>query len=354
MTTNDSKIINLLRFPLMLLVVCAHSYVKMESGCFSSFFSIAISHVIAHLAVPLFFVFSGYLFYVHLEEWNWNVWTRKIRSRLATVLIPYLFWICICIFVKGHWQQTSILEYIRLFWDSTVWGAGKIDILGHSAATTAPALYPFWFLRDLMVVLCFTPILYVFLRQREVHSPIMPFFFLATFFFLYATRISLIVPGFSAESFFYFSLGACLSLHRLSLTEFFVPYRFLLSILACVLFVVEVAFDSNYSFWGNIIHPFYILFGIISILSGTALLIEKVNPENSIMFWVEGQRHGSFFLFAVHSMILPWVGKALHLLPLPALLFYLLRIMIVVVLCMVSYRIIYRLSPRFCHWIGCR
>lgn len=354
MTTNDSKIIDLLRFPLMLLVVCTHSFVKMESRCFSSFFSIAISHVIAHLAVPLFFVFSGYLFFVHLEDWNWNEWKRKMRSRLKSVLIPYLLWICVCILVKGHWQHASVLDYIRFFWNSTVWGAGKIDFLGHSAATTAPILYPFWFLRDLLVVLSFTPLLYVCLRRRGGYSSIIPFLFLAILFFLYATRISLVIPGFSIESFFFFSLGGCLSLHGLSLTEVFFPYRLPLLILAFALLIVEIVLDSNYSYWGNIIHPFFIIHGIIATLCAAALLLEKVNPKNRIMLWVENQRHGSFFLFAVHAMILPWVGKMLHFWPLPALLFYLLRILIVVALCMISYRIMFRLSPRLCHFMGCR
>lgn len=343
-----------MRFPLMVLVVCAHSYMKMESGSFSSYYSIAISHVIAHLAVPFFFVISGFLFYVHLEDWNWNAWNRKIKNRCSSILIPYLLWIGIYIIVKGQWHQESISDWIQLFWNSTVWGAGKLDIWGHSAVTTAPILYPFWFLRDLMVLLCLSPIVFGILRQREGHSPIIPLIWLAILFFFYATGTSLVIPGLSFESLFFFSLGAFFSLHRLSLTEVFRSYRLPLFLLTSILLIVEICLDSNHSYWGNIIHPFYIVLGVIATWLVVALTIEKVSPENTIVHGITHLRHASFFLFAIHAMLLPWVGKGLRLLHLPALLFYLFRIIAVVLLCFLIYQLMYRISPKCCRWLGSR
>ena len=47
-------------------------------------------------AVPLFFAISGFLFFQKLETWSWPVWKQKIRSRVRTLLIPFIIFNAIC------------------------------------------------------------------------------------------------------------------------------------------------------------------------------------------------------------------------------------------------------------------
>jgi len=109
----DSKVIHTLRFPLICLVVCVHSFsfikgwnvdalslLNISGADIYSLFCISISMTLAHIAVPTFFVISGFLFFKGLERWNWDIYKGKMRKRIYTLLIPYLIWNTIFIITK--------------------------------------------------------------------------------------------------------------------------------------------------------------------------------------------------------------------------------------------------------------
>ena len=56
---------------------------------------VAITQVITHCAVPIFYIISGYLFYQKLSIWNFEVWKQKMKKRIKTVGLPYIVWITI-------------------------------------------------------------------------------------------------------------------------------------------------------------------------------------------------------------------------------------------------------------------
>ena len=62
-----------------------------ESG-FYNIVQVLFSQGICRVAVPMFYFISGYLFYNELKEWNWEVYGRKLKSRVSTILIPYCIW----------------------------------------------------------------------------------------------------------------------------------------------------------------------------------------------------------------------------------------------------------------------
>ena len=105
MTKETSNIISFLRFPLTVMVVLIHCFGAGECrigdiqwDAFSAWnaydiIRVTMKHVICQIAVPAFFLMSGYLFFQKLQDkWDWSIWKRKIRSRVFTLLIPYLVW----------------------------------------------------------------------------------------------------------------------------------------------------------------------------------------------------------------------------------------------------------------------
>jgi len=101
----DSKVIHTIRFPLICLVVCVHSFsfikgwnindldlYNMSGADFYSLFCITFSMTLAHIAVPTFFLISGFLFVKGLEKWNRTVYKGKLNKRVYSLLIPYLIW----------------------------------------------------------------------------------------------------------------------------------------------------------------------------------------------------------------------------------------------------------------------
>ena len=89
------KVFDWLRFPLIVFVVYIHSFGKPIDFYAIDFsnpmpmdyynlFRISISHVLTHIAVPMFFFISGFLFFNKLQEWNRTVYFDKLKKRIKT------------------------------------------------------------------------------------------------------------------------------------------------------------------------------------------------------------------------------------------------------------------------------
>ena len=89
---HQSKVIEWLRFALAALVVFMHAPVigvenyseNIYSGGVLPVLMILIKRGIGSVAVPTFFFISGYLFFVKLEHWSWDVFAQKIKKRIGS------------------------------------------------------------------------------------------------------------------------------------------------------------------------------------------------------------------------------------------------------------------------------
>lgn len=86
-----SESISWLRFPLVLMVVFIHSsgFGEFQTDSFNfsalsdinlyDFSRILVSQILCQVAVPLFFIISGYLFYTKFDNqsWSWEIWIKK-------------------------------------------------------------------------------------------------------------------------------------------------------------------------------------------------------------------------------------------------------------------------------------
>lgn len=203
-------VISQLRFPLIVLVTFAHSYSGV-SGEYSlladwnayEFLKLLVSQTLVKVAVPVFFIISGYLFFVNVWEWNVQVYRRKLLRRVKTLLIPYLLWNLLMV-----WKLRMISwDMFWVFWKP----AGvQVDWFGHVQLMTAPANMPLWFLRDLMVVSLLTPILYIGIKR-------LGWWLMAGLAVVYLSGVCAFVPGLSAYAVFFFTLGAFLAIRKMNL-----------------------------------------------------------------------------------------------------------------------------------------
>lgn len=67
------------------------SFISYQNGAFD-IIRIFFSRGICWVAVPIFFIISGYLFFSKLEEWNSDIYKNKIKRRVTSLMIPYLIW----------------------------------------------------------------------------------------------------------------------------------------------------------------------------------------------------------------------------------------------------------------------
>ena len=99
----QSASIDLLRFPLAIMVIFIHmnpDVINLVDADFSlisghgiyNVTGILLSHVLTHIAVPTFYLISGYLFFINFQKWSWEGYKKKLNSRIKTLLVPYLLW----------------------------------------------------------------------------------------------------------------------------------------------------------------------------------------------------------------------------------------------------------------------
>lgn len=305
-----SNTIEWLRFFCAVLIVLIHSVgvpvngsdvVSYQNGVYD-IVRIFFSEGVGRVAVPLFFLISGYLFFIGLEEWDKDKWLKKLKRRGKTLLIPYLIWNVIAIvfaffllYFRSRSNGTEIptamgwyreIGGLRSFWDAT--------------KGNYPYNYPLWFIRDLMVIVLVSPLIYQFVKRTKIIGLIL--LFIPYFFEKNPT-----IPGLSAEGFFFFSLGAYLSIHKLDFTEFFKKHWIIETCLAVPFLIAMVMTYGNNDVLWEYVRKGLTLFGCPATIGIVALLFErnrlKVHPTLS---------NSSFLIYAAHArIVLPIVEGAL-------------------------------------------
>lgn len=301
----QSKIIDFLRLPLVIAVLFIHdttSVVLVNGKYFGSeaempffqYFSCFFSEVIGRIAVPLFFFISGFLFFQNIQIFNLQVYKSKLKTRLKTLLVPYLFWNFIVIalffmlqnipFLKGFANRELILnDFFSFFWDNQ----GEVF---SSKMQGFPISYQFWFIRDLMVVVLLTPFIYLLNRYSKFYGII-----LLGILFIMDWWFSL--TGFSIVGIFFFSSGAYFGINKRNLLADFAiikNYSFVLYPLFAFADMLTKKYDFN-----SYIHNIGILIGIVFIFNITTILFEK-RKIKSVPFLSAA----SFFVFAIHEPFL--------------------------------------------------
>lgn len=157
----SSDTIEWLRFVCATFVVFIHASggdAKSYDNSFYDFLRIFLSEGICLVAVPSFFLISGYLFFQKLDNYNIGKYKQKIKNRLKTLLVPYIIW--------------NILAYVVFVLTNITHGIGMNESWGRvsygslwNAHGGLPFNNPLWFVRDLMVLCLLAPLIYFAIKR---------------------------------------------------------------------------------------------------------------------------------------------------------------------------------------------
>ena len=310
MANNDtilSDTIMFLRFPLIVAVVFIHTGFEnvmingtllMHEGQFPIYDLLhhIVSNELACIAVPLFFFISGFLFFFH-SDFSIKTYGQKIKKRARTLLLPYIFWNLV-VFISFLLTQQFLpsmtsgrnnlitnydwLDLLNLFWD-------------HSGGM--PICYQFWFIRDLMVVILFSPIIHCIIKYCKIWGVL-------TLGVLWLFNLWFEIPGFSITALSFFSFGAWFSIGKHNFTIDFRSMRWTTTFI----YLTLVALDTwlwkykitDYSY----LHNLSIIVGIVTIISWTVYGLKR-NYMHASAFLAGS----SFFVYAYHGMPLALVIK---------------------------------------------
>ncbi len=309
----QSKTISFLRFPLIVGVILIHSMFKsvifngvdvMQTGSFPFYTTIAylFSEILARIAVPLFFFISGFLFF-YKTPFNTHFYVQKLKKRAKTILVPYIFWNLLSIAYYAISQQfipelmsgrkKLICDYTFADW---IWAFWDTEMINPVFEGRYPICFQLWFIRDLMVVMLLSPLIYFLVKKLKQYVIILLGIRWICNYPVYD------IAGFSNTALFFFSAGAYFSIYR---KNFVNTMRPLLSA-SIILYTILTAFilynrDLNWIFYAKQIN---ILIGIISAITLSAYFLKKeIWKTNSFL------SDSSFFIYAYHGMVLAFIIK---------------------------------------------
>lgn len=170
-TPHSSRKISNLNSFLILLVLYIHTYFSEASGfpvaralqCFWG------TNGISRVAVPLFFLISGILFFNNIEQLS-DCFVKQ-RKRVSTLLIPYILWNIIFVLWYVVVQMVPIAgSFLNADYVDMVFGHGALNAV--KQLLYLPVGFHLWFLRDLIIMVTFAPVLFLLLKSLKWLSPV--------------------------------------------------------------------------------------------------------------------------------------------------------------------------------------
>ena len=316
----------------------------------------SLSDVLGRLAVPLFFLFSGYLFFATAQPWSTGVYVAKLRRRIHTLLLPYMGWNILQLvailalallawWVKGEpvaakWPAHTLMEWLRLFWASAPYDLDHVNWLGHPYTMCAPVFGPMWFVRDLMVMCLLAPVVRLWVRYACKAGVLL----LAL---CYVSEVWPLVYGLSVTAVFFFTWGAYLAINGCNLVVLARRYRVPCAVATLLLVPPMVWFDGLSTLTGHRLHQCFVLTGGLTLI---ALSAEAVRRGWCRVFMRLSA--ASFFVYAAHLLLvsevcrhlLDWLVPGSH--GMVCLLRYLLLNVVVVGVSLGLYALLRRFMPR--------
>lgn len=162
MNDTVSNAINQLKVVLAIFVVFIHSQIRINPQNPDIDFFHALTDIwgsIISLAVPTFYIISGFLFFRNGANISRCEYKLKYKRRIKSLIIPYLLWNTIglaCLLLK---KTPLLAPYFPLYQDFhiTLWNILK----GYLSIGITPLPYAFslWFIRNLILVSLFAPLI---------------------------------------------------------------------------------------------------------------------------------------------------------------------------------------------------
>ena len=311
----QSKAINYLRFPLALLVVSIHfntELIESPTTVGENLYNIitcAGSMVIARVAVPMFFLFSGYFYFYKVKEFTLKEYTDKTKKRFKTLFLPYIYWnlIAFSLFafkilfdscfngepIEEFYNYLKTFSY-HIFWDSHSWETTKqfFGLTINITEDAGPINVTLWFLRNLIILSIASPIIYLLFKKlgKVCIAFLSVIYLMGTF-----NNVSI----YSFYGVFYFSVGAYMSINNYIISDCFGKYRTIIWALYAILLPLCVyLFISHKQDVLSYIFPATILIGVISVYNLMHYLVETRLYDNQMPILARA----SFFIYCIHQL----------------------------------------------------
>jgi hypothetical protein len=301
MDKTTSKRITSLRFLLVLLVVTLHAFgpkVNFQDSNIVLKFPDAVykieylfSMIIASIAVPMFFLLSGYL--VGLKK---DTYSENLKKKFKSVLVPFLIWNSINILFYFVLQSLPITRPFFFRMNYIVSNFQFVDWLDAYTGMFERSPFPFldlsWFLRDLFLLNLLLPLIFTAMKK-------IPAFYFFMVFILWINGKYLFFL--SSEALLFFSLGCFWGTTYFS-TKFIDMLHFFDIFL---LYAITVYLELFYAQQFIAIHKFNIIIGIVLVWKISSYFIRNEKLYRVLKFLSVY----SFFVYVSHEPLMTILRK---------------------------------------------
>lgn len=256
-----------------------------------------ISGMMGRCAVPLFYVISGYLFFLKVPDGMASIY-GKMRKRVGTLVVPYIIG---CLFFVGFGVLMAVLPGVSKYMNSSLMPlfskpVGEIlRSIFYDAGNGTPCAFQLWFLRDLILIVATSPLWYLCLKHLK-------WGFVAVVFVL----TYLDVPHVPFYSLFWFVLGGQLTKAKIEMGG--VSGRIKVAIFGLFLIISIVQLLSPDMLEWNLLRIPIIMLGIIGIWGLYDAFVEKKFCLSHHK-WLGIACQFTFFIYLFHEPTLNIVRK---------------------------------------------
>lgn len=295
----ESRMLSWLRFPLATLIVFIHTDFPYDDPSHPAFYvGKLLSEGLAQIAVPTFFFISGYLFFARYERFGWKEYWSAMKKKFFSLAIPYMLWIALVYYAYGFYsgQVTYVdlrpSELYKIFWAA---GDGYVatSVFGYkfSILSTPSGVGVLWFVRDLMVAMLLSPVIWWIVRRCRLWSIIL-------FIIPYVFYIAIPIKGFGLAALCFFPLGATFSICGINISKVTVKWGKWTLIVFSVLLLGKYALDIQQIHYHRILSQAVILTGI-----GAAMYISCYSLRYTrFSKWICLLGEASFFIYVGHAV----------------------------------------------------
>lgn len=312
----DSSVISVLRFPLIVGVVCIHC------GMGGRFLQYLLGGICGKLSVPIFLLISGYLFFREGSyELTKELWISKFKKRIFSLLVPYLLWNFIGYIIYAIKIGFDFEDLFHSFW--------VIDIPGRSGSS--PIDGPLWYVRNLMIMVVISPIISYMMKYTK-------WYLILIMTILWIIQIPPFNKGIGI-AFYFFSLGGYLRMFDYHVENLQRYAKYL--IIAYPIYVIYAfLMQSNSDSWD---FQLGILLGIGAIFSLTIHFI-KCGSENCKFTKILSET--SFFIYCLHDLLLQFLKPFFSEILGTGDFAYLSLIVVEIALCLGFFYVLKSISPK--------
>ena len=355
-----SDTITYLRFPLIVGVVFIH-FNLVDKGFSANginydlnggnvdlvrYVVLLFSDVLPSLSVPLFFIFSGFLFFYNMDRLDGETYKKKLIKRFWTLAIPYFLWNLIAFMIKLTTSLSSktleihftLSRLFNTFFYCDNWN-GVFVLLTDTNKEAYPIDVPMWYVRDLMLMVLVSPLIYYVLKKARIWIVL----FWGGLWYMVKTGTVQSCGFIFITATFFFTWGGYYSICRQDFIEDMRRFKY-----APLFWVITIMIDLVHG--NSFVHCMVIILGVFSVVQIASYLLEsgKVKVNKFLA-------DCSFFVFALHFLIMKRIATAtfsiFHLPNNQYVLFmaYIIIPTITIVICMLLYSLLKYKLPALCN-----